>query len=71
MSEKADMSNQKLVFHKAPSDGEPRPTSGNATPADDPGGLFSRAVGALKGTVAIAPGTDLTAPIGEEWDAER
>ena len=32
---------------------------------------FSRVYGALKGTVVIAPGTDLTAPVGEEWGAAR
>ena len=32
---------------------------------------FSRVFGALRGTVAIAPGTDLTAPTGEEWGAAR
>ncbi len=70
-SEKVDMSNHKLEFRKAPPDGEPRRANGNATPADDPRGSFSRAFGALKGTVTIVPGTDLTAPIGEKWDAAR
>jgi antitoxin (DNA-binding transcriptional repressor) of toxin-antitoxin stability system len=27
--------------------------------------------GAMRGTVTIAPGTDLTDPTGEIWDAER
>jgi hypothetical protein len=27
--------------------------------------------GCMKGTVTIAPSTDLTAPSGEKWDAER
>lgn len=26
--------------------------------------------GAMRGTVTIPPGTDLTAPTGESWDAE-
>ena len=34
-------------------------------------GIFSRAYGALKGTVTIAPDTDLTSHIDAEWDAER
>ena len=32
---------------------------------------FAAFYGGLRGTVKIAPGTDLTAPIAEEWDAER
>lgn len=32
---------------------------------------FAQVFGALKGTVVIAPGTDLTAPVGEEWGAAR
>jgi hypothetical protein len=31
---------------------------------------FDSLWGALKGKVHIAPGTDLTAPISEEWEAE-
>lgn len=27
--------------------------------------------GALRGTVQVAPGVDLTEPTGEEWEAER
>lgn len=27
--------------------------------------------GALRGTVTVTPGTDLTSPVGEEWDAAR
>ena len=26
--------------------------------------------GAMKGTVKVAPGVDLTQPVGEEWEAE-
>ena len=33
------------------------------------GDLFSRIFGALKGTVTIAPGVDLTMPTHEKWDA--
>ena len=32
---------------------------------------FAAFYGGLRGTVTIAPGTDLTAPVAEEWDAER
>ncbi|MGB8260646.1 MAG: hypothetical protein WCE75_09860 [Terracidiphilus sp.] len=27
--------------------------------------------GAMRGTVAVSPGTDLTEPTGETWDAEQ
>jgi hypothetical protein len=62
----------KPVFFEAPSEGETQPARGAVgRPADAPRGSFARIFGALKGTVMIAPGTDLTAPIGEEWEAER
>ena len=35
------------------------------------GNFFSRIFGALKGTVTVRPGTDLTAPVDMEWEAER
>ena len=34
-------------------------------------GYFPTIFGALKGTVTIAPGADLTSPADEEWDAAR
>lgn len=34
-------------------------------------GFFSRIYGALKGTVTVRPGTDLTAPVDAEWEADR
>ena len=44
----------------------------NSPPEEATGGsLFSRIYGALKGTVTIRPGTDLTAPVDTEWDAAR
>lgn len=70
-SARVDMRNRKLVFRTASPDGEPRPTHRNVARTHDQGGAFSRIFGALKGTVTVAPGTDLTAPIGEEWEAER
>lgn len=27
--------------------------------------------GAMRGSVQVSPGVDLTAPVGESWDAER
>ena len=35
------------------------------------GGESAELWGALRGTVTILPGTDLTAPTGEVWEAER
>lgn len=60
-TEKVDMKNGKLVFRRA----------SDAPPADAGGGSFARTFGALKGTVTIAPGTDLTAPIDADWNAAR
>ena len=40
-----------------------------AAPAAAEGKSFSLVFGALKGTVTIKPGTDLTAPVGSDWDA--
>lgn len=65
------MRNRKPVFLEAPSEGEQQPARGAVGSADAPPSSFSRIFGVLKGTVMVAPGTDLTAPIGEEWDAER
>ena len=76
-----DMANRKLMFRKVASD-EPHAGTrdgrydqygGGGVPAAAEGhsGSFARVFGALKGTVTIAPGTDLTDPIGEDWDAAR
>lgn len=53
-TEKVDMKNGRLVFRRAAPD---------VPPADAGGGSFARTFGALKGTVTIAPGVDLTAPM--------
>ena len=65
------MRKRKPVFFEASSESEPQPARGAVALANAPGGSFSRIFGALEGTVTIMPGTDLTAPTGEEWDAER
>ena len=75
-TEKVDMANRRLVFRKnpaarPPSDtGRPRTRPGSEQPTRRPG-LFARVFGALKGTIKISPGTNLTDPIGEDWDAAR
>lgn len=79
-----DMPGRQLVFRRSvqngvlpPSDGGgPVPEASEATgapvPADAAGpGPFSRIYGALKGTVTVKPGTDLTAPDGTDWYAKQ
>ena len=71
-----DMPGRKLVFRKflpnEPSTeiGDERHVQGGASEAVATG-FFSRVFGALKGTVTVAPGADLTSPVGEDWDAAR
>lgn len=70
-STRVDMTDGKLVFRLA------RGSEGGSV-ADDRGAQgraggsdwFAGFYGGLRGTVTIAPGTDLTAPTGEAWDAE-
>lgn len=65
-TERVDVAARRLVFRRA----GPRPVQAPGRPAlsERSGGhpLF----GALKGTVTVAPGVDLTAPSDELWDAE-
>ena len=49
---------------------ESEPGGGKASEASR-AGSFRRIFGALAGTVTFAPGTDPTAPTGEEWNAEK
>ena len=64
------MTGRKLVFRKAlPGELPVERKSGNGPDAG--GDPFSRIFGALKGTVTIAPGVDLTMPTHEKWDAEK
>ena len=69
-TENVDMTGRKLVFRKAlPGELPLERKSGNGPDAG--GDPFSRIFGALKGTVTIAPGVDLTMPTHEKWDAEK
>ncbi|MDE0058688.1 MAG: hypothetical protein OXP07_11245 [Defluviicoccus sp.] len=78
ISAEVDMTGRKLVFRRsaqavqrAATDVESPPDGGSSS-ADEPGtGLLSGIFGALKDTVTIKPGTDLTEPTGTKWDAER
>ena len=71
-----DMQDRTLKFQRfsldAPSSGarEPRlAQDGRGTSAGVSGFQLSRVFGGLRGTVTIPPGTDLTSPVEEEWDA--
>ena len=67
---KVDMTGRKLVFRKS----APPPGSGDGGRDPDEArhpGFFARIFGALAGTVTVPPGTDLTAPADEKWDAAR
>ncbi len=81
---KVDMLGRRLVFCKAAQaepalqaeDGPaPGPINGPPARADElepaVAGFFQGIYGALKGTVTVRPGTDLTAPDSTEWDAGR
>lgn len=65
-----DMVERKLAFRKASAD---KLTVGrnDKTSKDEGASPYSRIFGALKGTVTIAPGVDLTLPTGEKWNAEQ
>ena len=65
-----NMVERKLAFRKA-SAGELPVVRNNKTSKDKGASPYSRIFGALKGTVTIAPGVDLTLPTGEKWNAEQ
>ena len=77
-SAEVDMTERKLVFRKSnpsvspdPEDGAGAVGHGLAAAEAQDGFDFSRVFGALRGTVTIKPGTDLTEPVGADWEAER
>ena len=65
-----DMAKCKLAFRKAPASELPVGRN-NRTSKDEGASPFSRIFGALKGTVTITPGVDLTQPTGEKWSAQQ
>ena len=71
-TERVDIAGRRLVFRRV---GEVRNAS--LTHARQPaapksrGGLLERIRKKMAGTVLVPPGVDLTAPIGETWDAEE
>ena len=72
-----DMAGRTLAFVKSAHYGPAPATGGRALrdaaqgPATTEAASFSFVFGALKGTVTIPPGTDLTAPVETEWEAAR
>ena len=77
VTESVDMASHTLVFRKSGPYG-PAPEAGGRAlrdaaraPVAAGSDSFSRIFGALKGTVTIKPGTDLTAPVEAEWEAAR
>ena len=69
-----DMAGRKLVFRRSAQAARPSATDVDLPPeeASSAGaGPLSRIFGALKGTVTIKPGTDLTEPVDTDWDAAR
>lgn len=69
-TEKVDMKKQKLVFRKA-APGAPAPGGPDESSTAERTGSLAEALGILKDTVTIAPGTNLTDPIDEDWNAAR
>ena len=69
-TENVDMQDCKLVFRKAATH-EPASNAGRDSSAGERAGSFADVFGALKDTVTISPGTNLTDPIGEDWNAAR
>lgn len=72
------MTNRKTDFRVSAKDDpgskdpEPKPARGSSGTAAAPDkGILARVSDALKGTVTIAPGTDLTDPVDAEWDAMK
>ena len=76
-TQNVDMEGQKLVFRKSAPYG-PAPEAGGRMLRDEarePAAAdtvsFSLVFGALKGTVTVKAGIDLTAPVEADWDATR
>ena len=69
-AERVDMEKHTLVFRRAVPNATPADAGGESLPAERPGS-FADVFGALRDTVTISPGTDLTDPIDEDWNAAR
>lgn len=65
-TERVDTASERLVFRREVS------KRAASAPQTEGGGTFlDRVRTLLGGSVTVRPGTDLTAPTGEVWDAER
>jgi len=64
MTEQVDAASGRLVFRRA----KPPKAGGSAPPAGRPAGPFP-GYGAMKGTVSVPDGVDLTEPTDPEWGA--
>jgi hypothetical protein len=60
-AEQVDVGGRRLTFRRPDSGDDEKTASADSVASRHP--IF----GALKGMVTIMPGTDLTAPLGEEW----
>jgi len=69
-TEKVDMKGRKLVFRKTATHAPARDADRDSSTMDR-SGSFADIFGALKDTVTISPGTHLTDPIDEDWNAAR
>ncbi len=69
-TERVDMDKRNLVFRKAAPDA-PAPDAGGKSSTAERSGSLADVFGALKDTITISPGTNLTDPIDEDWNAAR
>ena len=75
-TERVDIGGARLVFRRvgpARTASVEEPSAGfsfQARAAEPPGGFLARVRLALAGSVKVAPGVDLTAPLNEPWDEE-
>ena len=69
-TERVDMEKRNLVFRKAAPDA-PAPDAGGKSSTAERSGSLADVFGALKDTITISPGTNLTDPIDEDWNAAR
>ncbi|MXY24878.1 MAG: hypothetical protein F4Y45_10200 [Acidobacteria bacterium] len=69
-TEKVNMEKQRLVFRKVVT-ATPAPEAGGESSTAERTGSFADVLGSLKDTITISPGTNLTDPIGEDWNAAR
>ena len=67
---RVDMANRRLVFRRTAPDA-PDPAAGGESTAVKRRGSLAAILGVLKDTIRIAPGTNLTGPTDDDWNAAR